>query len=126
MPSSYELKVINLLKGNCRYKREVTFSDLHGYKTHPLRFDFGIYNNLNQLIYLIEVDGEFHFNKKDKLRYIKQKGYDEKKNSYCLARGITLIRIPYWEIKDLTFYKIFHTPHFVVTNKFHNSFLTPP
>ena len=126
MPSSYEIKVESLLRGKCRYKKEVIMPNLYGYNKHPLRFDFGIYNNIGQLMCLIEVDGEFHFNKRDKLKYQKQKGYDEKKNSYCLARGIKLIRIPYWEIQDLTFYKIFSTPHFVVTNKFHNSFLTPP
>lgn len=127
MQSKYEKKVESLLIGKCIYKKEVIMPYLYGYKNTPLRFDFGIYYPNKQLKCLIEVDGEFHFHQSmGKLKYIKQKGYDEKKNVYCLARNILLIRIPYWEIQDLTYDKIFNTPYFVVKNKLHNSFLTPP
>ena len=127
MPSNYEITVEHLLKDKCYYKKEVTMPNLYGYKNNSLRFDFGIYNSDNTLKCLIEVDGEFHFfSKMGKLKYIRQKGYDEKKNSYCLARNITLIRIPYWDIKDLTYEKIFNTPKYIVKTKYHNSLLSPP
>lgn len=138
--SSYEEKVRQLLDEGLQpsyfYKREVVLPDLYGTHKNPLRFDFGIYHdlwpNMVALEYLIEVDGEFHFHFRKsgtfntKLDFVRQKGYDEKKNSYCLAHHIPLIRIPYWEIQDLTFDKIFNTPYFVVKNKYHNSLLTIP
>ena len=124
---SYELKVENLLKGKAHYKKEVTFPDLSGMKNAPLRFDFGIYNTSGKLLYLIEVDGEYHFHPiRGKLAFRRQQAYDQKKNHYCLVKNIKLIRIPYWEIENLTYEKIFTDPHFVVKDKRHNYMLTPP
>lgn len=124
--SSYEKKVESLLKGKVSYKREVTFPGLSGMKNTPLRFDFAIYDK-GLLLCLIEVDGEYHFHPiRGKLEFRRQQAYDQKKNHYCLLKNIKLIRIPYWEIENLTYEKIFTNPHFVVTDKRHNYILKPP
>ena len=100
--------------------------NLYGVKNTPLRFDFGIYE-YNKLKCLIEVDGEYHFKPiRGKIAFMRQKSFDGKKDAYCLSHKIKLIRIPYWEINNLTFQKIFNTQNFVVTRKFHNQFLCPP
>lgn len=127
MASSYEKKVEALLKGRVTYRKEISLSHLYGAHTTSLRFDFGIYNSNGKLNCLIEVDGEYHFKPiRGKLALQKQKAFDTKKNAYCLLHNIKLIRIPYWEIKDLTFDKIFGNIDFVVKDKYHNNSLLPP
>ena len=48
-----------LESNNIHFKQEVTFQDLK--LINKLRFDFGIYNDNNELIRLIEFDGEQHY-----------------------------------------------------------------
>ena len=67
----------------------------------PYRFDFGIIEN-NSLKYLIEFDGEQHFYAGNSLsswnsieEFNKTQERDKKKNNYCFAHNIPLIRIPY-------------------------------
>ena len=121
MASSYELKVEKILKDNkMLYKKEVSINQLHGVSKVPLRFDFQVFLGANNYCF-IEVDGEYHFKPiRGKLAFQRQKAYDTKKNAYCLAHNILLLRIPYWDIENLTFYKIFNTEKYIVTNKFHN------
>ena len=124
MASKYEEKVEQLLKSNSyHYKKEISFIGLYGKGKNFLRYDFAIYEN-DKLTYLIEVDGEYHFKPiRGKLAFQRQKALDERKNSYCLINHIKLIRIPFWEINNLTIEKIFKTPDFVVKNKYHNLML---
>lgn len=94
-------------KYNINYKKEYTFSDLKD--KDFLRFDFGILNDNNELLYLIEFDGEIHYNKggwNGKSDYELIHAHDLMKNEYCKKNHIPLIRIPYWkrgtlQIKDL-------------------------
>ena len=53
-----------LLSNSINFKMQITFSDLVSTRNGSLRFDFGIYNEMNNLLYLIEYDGEQHFIKK--------------------------------------------------------------
>lgn len=127
MASSYELKVEQILKKvGVKYEKEVPIKQLHGKSLVPLRFDFKVYR-YNGHYFFIEVDGEYHFKPiRGKLLYQRQKAYDGKKDAYCLSHNIRLVRIPYWEIPNLTWEKIVNTPYFVVREKYHNNFLTPP
>lgn len=90
---------------NISFSREFTFPDLKNPKTNvALRYDFALFEN-NQLIKLIEFDGEQHFKDKsdffrDTLEEIQQR--DVIKNNYALNKKIPLIRIPYWELENLT------------------------
>lgn len=127
MASSYEKKVELILnKIGVRYEKEVVIPQLHGKSLVPLRFDFKVYR-YNGRWFFIEVDGEYHFKPiRGKLAFQRQKAYDGKKDAYCLANNIKLLRIPYWEIKNLTWEKIVNTPDFVVKEKYHNNNLMPP
>lgn len=122
--SKGEDKIIRLLRtANIRFEREKTFSDLKGGK---FRYDF----YLPALNILIEVDGEQHFHQvkhfqKARRDFLKQQEHDRRKNSYALARGITLIRIPYWEIENLKSHLDIFQQKFIVTTKWHNDFLAP-
>lgn len=127
-PSKGEKKIMEILKQNrIIFKREVSFEDLNGLKNAPLRFDFAIYKK-GKLICLLEYDGSPHFQftkhfHKDIFAFRKAQEWDRRKNAYCLARKIPLIRIPYWDYDKLDFKKIFCTPEYVVKNKYHNDFL---
>jgi len=103
--SQGENKIMAILdKENIIYAKEYSFSDLKNKK--PLRFDFGIFNNENKLIYLIEYDGIQHFNElnvswsnADSLLLNQYR--DNLKNEYCRQNNIPLIRIPYTHLNNL-------------------------
>lgn len=119
---------MEILKQNrISFKREVSFKDLNGLKGVPLRFDFAIFKN-NKLIALVEYDGEQHFKftkhfHKTIFDFKKAQEWDRKKNSYCLVRGIPLIRVPYWDLDKLTFESLFSNQNYRVRNKYHNDYL---
>ena len=108
-PSKGERKIEDILKQNkISFQREVSFNDLHGLGNNLLRFDFAIFKQ-DQLICLIEYDGEQHFKKislfdKDEDSFLIRRAHDLIKNKYCFDNDIPLIRIPYdadYTIDDL-------------------------
>lgn len=103
------MNIENLLKENkIQYQTEVGFKDLIGKsESHLLRYDFGIYNQDQKLIRLIEFDGIQHFmetwgnwNARDTLADRQLR--DNQKNEYALSHNIPLVRIPYWERDNIT------------------------
>lgn len=84
---------------NVKYQQQYTFSNLTGDDGHSrLRFDFAVFNNENELLCLIEFQGEQHFfpRKEDTSKtFSKRLRYDEKKRKYCIEHNIKLIEIPY-------------------------------
>lgn len=126
--SKGEEKVEKLLrKGGITFKREVSFPDLNSLKGNQLRFDFAVYKR-GKLVCLIEYDGEQHFHRvpffqKTIMEFKQTQEWDRRKNSYCIRKGITLIRIPYWDYEDLTLNKILTAKEYRVTNKYHNDLL---
>lgn len=93
-----------LLENNVSHKREYTFEDLKD--KQMLRFDFAIFDNDNNLQYLIEFDGIQHFETRggwnDLANYEKVKLHDQMKNNYCKEHNIPLIRIPYTQRDIIT------------------------
>lgn len=84
---------------NIYYEKEKWFSDCRDIK--PLPFDFYLPNhNL-----IIEFDGRQHFDNNHLFSHthtnIVQK-HDEIKNNYCKSQNIDLIRIPYWDIDNIS------------------------
>lgn len=82
--------------------KEYSFSDCVSDKHTLMRFDF----YLPKYNCCIEYDGEQHYrvvpifkgNFGDaEQNFLLQKHYDDIKNNYCLQKGITLIRIPYYD-----------------------------
>lgn len=85
------------------YRSEYTFNDLFGEGGGALRYDFAILDTNNQLICLIEYDGEQHYSEAGS--YYNEKGqvqiHDNKKDIYAAEHNIPLLRIPYWKIGQI-------------------------
>lgn len=101
-----------LINNSIKYKTQYWFDDLRSEANIPLRFDFAILDKNNNLLRLIEYDGEQHylqkankFFKADTLQH--RKITDTIKNNYCLQHNIPLVRIPYWEKKNISFELLF-------------------
>ena len=129
--SKNEKKIIQLMQNNhFLYQPQYYFIDLidptSGYN---LRFDFGIVDKSNQLLYLIEYDGEQHFKKAGWDNYSienleNRHKKDLIKNQYCFKNNIPLIRIPYdkdYTIEDLKL----ATTRFLLTPENENSYYKP-
>ena len=124
--SKYEDKVALLLsQSGYKFEREKTFDDL---KNGRYRFDFYV---KAATPFLIEVDGEQHFNSnskfyKTKSEFKKAQEHDRRKNSYCLANNLLLYRIPYWEVSKLQVAADCIQNKFLVRSKWHNDELSIP
>lgn len=122
--SKGEQKIAKLLtQAGIAYRTEVEFQGLTGGKGN-LRFDFACYKN-GRIVCLIEVDGRQHFEytpffHKSKIAFRRQKEHDIKKNKFCLKNRIPLIRIPYWELDNLTLQTLFYNKSFQVKDQNHN------
>lgn len=80
------------------------FTDLLSEKGRILRFDFILLNNDNKPYRLIEFDGEQHFKDlpifKESLQIRQSR--DKIKNNYAKKHNLPLVRIPYWELNNIT------------------------
>lgn len=96
-----ELKIKELLqKHNISFQQEYTFEELPN-----RRYDFAIFNNKNELIQLIEFDGEQHYIEAPffKTSLSEQRAIDLEKTNFAKNKNIKLIRIPYWKRDNLIF-----------------------
>lgn len=71
----------------------------------PLPFDFAVFDNYNNLDFLIEYDGELHY-KPSKFstgeqKFIETQRNDKIKTEYCKRNNIKLLRIPYWDFDNI-------------------------
>jgi len=87
---------------NVKYIPQYKFKDCRNIR--PLPFDFAIFDNNNDLICLVEYDGEFHFKNTKANDFILKHSlisntmqHDKIKNKYCIDNNIKLIRIPYFQ-----------------------------
>lgn len=102
-----ETKISNVLSTlRISFVRQYSFSDLLSEKSIPLKFDFAIFNNNDEILCLIEYQGEQHYvsreqgwnNKENHERLIKS---DNFKRNYCQKNNIKLIEIPYWDYNKI-------------------------
>jgi len=103
-----------LIKNNFKYDYQYCFNDLFIKissklsKKHLLKFDFVVFDNNENIIYIIEYDGGQHFRPikffGGKRQFKKTVKYDIVKNLYCANNDIPLIRIPYWEFNNIEKY----------------------
>jgi hypothetical protein len=101
--SKGEKKIKRFLEiNNIVFQREYEFTDLIGLGGGFLRFDFAILNKQKELVLLVEYDGEYHYKNfyKDGT-YEILKTHDNLKNAYCKNNNIPLLRIPYWDFKNI-------------------------
>lgn len=110
-----EEKIEKILQENqIPYEKEYTFSDLKGKNNkRALRFDFGILDCNKNLIFLLEFDGEQHFNSNSAFYTEDLIKNDKIKNQYCKEHNIPLVRIPYWEIDNISLNMILGTKFLV-------------
>lgn len=106
--SKGERKITYFLNNkNIEYEVQKRFKDCRNIDELP--FDFAIFYNNGDLMCLIEYDGEMHYEvcryQKDNDLAIKKlnktKVNDIIKTEYCKKNNIKLIRIPYWEFKNI-------------------------
>lgn len=99
--SSFQWRTVDILKKyNIKYKVEVSFQDLYGIGNKKLlRYDFAIYDDKNNVKYLIECQGEQHYRPVEEFggdsQYNIQKENDKLKRDYANKNNIEIIEIPY-------------------------------
>ncbi len=99
--SKGELKIAEILdKNNIKHKAQHTFNDLK-YKD-LLKFDFAVFDNNEQIKYLIEYNGQQHYSfrkkfHKDYDNFIINQYKDNLKMDYCNRNGFKLYIIRYDE-----------------------------
>lgn len=99
--SKGEYQIEQLLKEhNIEYIREYSFSDL--VDDLPLRFDFAIFKN-NQLLCLIELQGEQHYNPSNGFYNETIIEHDRMKREYCDKNNIKLVIINYKRNYDIKY-----------------------
>ena len=87
-----------LSQANINYSTQYTvFIDKAYY-----RFDCAILDDNNNLIRLVEFDGEQHYEESNFYDYQTTHHNDLLKNQYCKENNIPLVRIPYWERNNIT------------------------
>ncbi len=106
MNSLGEWKIKNILQeNNIKYKEQFTFDDLMG-EERKLKFDFAIFNNKEELRFLIEYQGKQHYQRgwnDTEKEFTLYQEYDKKKKAYCLNHNIPLMIIPYTDYKILDY-----------------------
>ena len=101
--SSNELIIENILiERKISYVKQYSFNDCLSNRNNKLKFDFGIIDNKDNLVCLIEIDGCQH------MKPIEQWGgdisfgdtlyNDATKNSYCEDNNLKLLRVHYYEL----------------------------
>lgn len=94
-----------LLEKNIRFKTEYRFKDCKDKR--PLPFDFCIFDNNDNILFLIEVNGKQHYEPKfcsdpevsQRILELQQQ-HDLIKETYCLENNIDLLVIPYYELNN--------------------------
>ncbi len=95
-----EIKIEEILKdSDLNFTEEYSFPDLYSSNGRPLRFDFAVFDDDGELMFLIEYQGIQHYTAKSKFGgnsgFKKQQYNDMLKREYCRKHNIILIAIPY-------------------------------
>ena len=95
-----EIKIEEILQeSGLNFTEEYSFSDLYSSNGRPLRFDFAVFDDENNLMFLIEYQGIQHYIAKSKSGgnsgLKKQQYNDMLKREYCRKHNIILVAIPY-------------------------------
>ena len=103
-----EITIEEILKeAGLNFKEEYQFPDLISSTGRPLRFDFAVFDDNDNLDFLIEYQGIQHYEPKSKfggysgLR--KQQFNDMKKREYCRKHNIILVASPYTDEGRLSY-----------------------
>jgi len=103
-----EIKIEEILeRAGLNFVEEYSFTDLTSSNGIPLRFDFAVFDDDGNLLFLIEYQGIQHYIAKSKFGgrsgLKKQQYNDLLKREYCHKHGIILIAIPYTDEGYVTY-----------------------
>lgn len=106
--SLLEIKIYNILKDyNIPFVEEYEFDGLVGKSGRNLRFDFCIFDDMGEIDFLIEAQGEQHYvpvGKYGGSRALKYQKYnDTLKRKFCLEHNLKLVTIPYYDEGRLSY-----------------------
>ena len=94
LASKGELAIEKVLKdNNIKFVKQYSFPNLRNKEL--LHFDFALLDEKNNVKYLIEFDGEQHYDVNNRYSTKELLISDMKKNKFCLDNNIPLLRIPY-------------------------------
>lgn len=120
--SKGEDKIARLLQRGCiAFEREKNFEDL---RAGRYRFDFYCPYVFGKPA-VIEVNGEQHYKRvpqfhKSITDFKKGQEHDRRKISYCLANGINIYCIPFWELDGLKDAVDLFSTKFLAKSRWHN------
>ena len=97
-----EIKISEILQMNSlNFQEEYSFKGLNSSNGRALRFDFAVFDDNDELDFLIEYQGIQHYEAKSKFGGLsglhKQQYNDMKKREYCQKHNIPLVLVPYWD-----------------------------
>ena len=103
-----EIKIEEILnEAGLVFQQEYSFPDLVSNTGRPLRFDFAVFDDENNLEFLIQFQGIQHCEPKEVFGGMtglrKQQFNDMRKRQYCSKHGIKLVIIPYWDEGIVTY-----------------------
>ena len=103
-----EIKIHEILEhAGLNFVEEYCFPDLISSSGRPLRFDFAVFDDNENLDFLIEYQGIQHYEPKSKFGGIaglrKQQYNDTMKRLYCQKNNYILIEIPYVDEGRITY-----------------------
>lgn len=105
-----------LKKHHLSFTPQIRFEDCRN--IYPLPFDFGILNKHGEVIFLIEYDGEQHYEENDfyggRESYLQRVRNDRIKSNYAKDKGIPLLRIRYDQKNPVLFLEQVLKKHFSV------------
>ena len=97
-----EIKIEEILtEAGLNFKMEYIFPDLKSENGRPLRFDFVVFDDDNNIDFIIEYQGRQHYEASSKFGgtrgLYQQQHNDNKKRRFGALHDFTLIEIPYTE-----------------------------
>lgn len=103
-------RILNILEQN-----NIPYIDEYVFKELPKsRFDFAILNENQEILRLIEFDGEQHYRDIPSWGGLGlQQCRDKIKNEFAKAHQIPLVRIPYWEQENISVDLLFNDKYLI-------------
>ena len=103
-----EIKIEEILEqAGLNFKMEYSFKGLNSPSGRPLRFDFVVFDDEDNIDFIIEYQGRQHYEASPKFggkKGLYQQQYnDNQKRRFCALHGIKLLEIPYTEELNINY-----------------------
>lgn len=106
--STGEVKIYHILKdAGLPFEEEYEFPDLVSSNGKHLRFDFCVFDDDNNIDFLLEFNGQQHYRPVPKFGgsrgLYRQQYNDNLKRQYCIKNNLRLVTIPYYDENKLSY-----------------------